>query len=240
MPGAVKWADARASYTLFKDALLFAKTDWLRRVVYDNHGRPVVKVSASIDHAVYRPRDRADPELTICAMIRPKTPRRGPHRTARALNRLVAEGRARLISFGCGEEELADLRPRLSRPVEHLGVLRREEVAGVLAGADLFLDLSDYQAFGRTGLEAMACGCVPLLPLFGGADEFARHGHNALLVDTRSDAAILTAVQGFIDAGPAARAAMREAGIATAAQYTVEKAARSEYQAFSAYLAQTS
>ena len=32
---------------------------------------------------------------------------------------------------------------------------------------------------------------------------------------------------------------MREAGIATAAQYTVEKAARSEYQAFSAYLAQT-
>ena len=59
MPGARKWADARASYGLFKDGLLFAKTDWLRRIVYDNHGRPVVKVKASIDHDVYRPRQRS-------------------------------------------------------------------------------------------------------------------------------------------------------------------------------------
>lgn len=240
MPGALKWSDARASYTLFKDALLFAKTDWLRRVVYDNHGRPVVKVSASIDHGVYRPRERAPGgELLVSAMIRPKTPRRGPLRTVRVLNRLAQDPRVRLVSFGCGEEELAEMRPRLSTSVDHRGVLRREEVAQVLAGSDLFLDLSDYQAFGRTGLEAMACGCTPLLPVFGGADEFARPGENALLVDTRSDEAVMATLEGFLAAPPGVRRAMREAGIATAAQYTVEKAARSEYQAFSAYLAQT-
>lgn len=241
MPGARKWTDARASYGLFKDALLFAKTDWLRRIVYDNHGRPVVKVTASIDHELYRPRERPGGGLTISAMVRPKTPRRGPQRTVRMLNRLAAETgeRVRLVSFGCGEEELDGVF-RLSPRVEHLGVLRREQVAEALAASDLFLDLSDYQAFGRTGLEAMACGCVPLLPVFGGADEFARHGENGFLVDTRSDEAVRAVVDGFIAASSGTRAALSAAAISAASQYTVEKAARSEYQAFSAHLTMTS
>lgn len=240
MPGARKWQDARASYSLFKDALLFAKTGWLRRIVYDNHGRPVAKVAASIDHDVYRPRERSQEALTISAMVRPKTPRRGPRRTVRMLNRLAAEAGdgVKLVSFGCGEEELKAPGLRLSPRVEHLGVLRREQVAEALAGSDLFLDLSDYQAFGRTGLEAMACGCVPVLPVFGGADEFARHGENGYLVDTRSDEAVRAVVDGFIAASPAVRAGLRDAAISTASQYTVEKAARSEYQAFSAHLSQ--
>jgi glycosyltransferase involved in cell wall biosynthesis len=241
MPGARKCEDARASYGLFRDALLFAKTGWLRRIVYDNHGRAPAKVEASIDHEVYRPRERSGGDLVISAMVRPKTPRRGPRRTVRILNGLAAQVRAgvSLVVFGCGEEELNEPGLRLSPQVARLGVLRREQVAEVLAGSDLFLDLSDYQAFGRTGLEAMACGCVPVLPVFGGADEFARHGRNGFLVDTRSDEAILAVADSFIAADPAARQALRACAISTASQYTVEKAARSEYQVFSAHLSLT-
>lgn len=242
-PGTPKWADSRATYTMLEAPLMFAKTDWLRRTVNDNHGREVLKVSASIDHATYRPAPR-DPRapLTVGAMIRPKTPRRGPVRTVRVLQRLAAAHGAdvRLISFGCPEEDVAATGLKLPASVEHRGVLRRDEVAAVLQACDLFLDLSDYQAFGRTGLEAMACGCVPLMPVFGGADEFARHWDNALVVDTRSDTAILEAADAFLAADPAVRARMRDHAIATALDYTVEKAALSEYQAFSTYLARAS
>lgn len=242
-PGSQKWRDSRASYAMLAAPLMFAKTDWLRRVVNDNHGRAVEKVCASIDHAVYRPADHAaDAPLTVSAMVRPKTPRRGPRRTLRVLQMLAqAYGqRIRLLTFGCPIEDIAGMGAGLPRGIEHRGVLRRGQVAEVLQQSDLFLDLSDYQAFGRTGLEAMACGCVPLLPVFGGADEFARHWDNALVADTRSDAAILDAARVFLDADPAVRARMRVQAIATAANYTVEKAAMSEYQAFSNFLARAS
>jgi glycosyltransferase involved in cell wall biosynthesis len=242
-PGTPKWEDARASYSALKGALLFAKTDWLRRIVHDNHGRQVVKVQASIDHAVYRPLARPEWILpAVSAMIRPKTPRRGPERTVRILERLadLYGERLRLVTFGCPDEDLAAMANRPSRRIEHRGVLRRAEVAQALNATELFLDLSDYQAFGRTGLEAMACACVPVLPVFGGADEFARHWDNAILVDTRSDEAIMEACCAYLDGGPEVWERMRDHGIATALDYTVEKAAFSEYQAFSTFLGQAS
>ena len=74
---------------------------------------------------------------------------------------------------------------------EILGVLRRDEVADLLRRSQLFIDLSEYQAFGRTGLEAMACGCTTILPEAGGSDEYAIDGSNCLRVDTGDREAIL-------------------------------------------------
>jgi glycosyltransferase involved in cell wall biosynthesis len=51
--------------------------------------------------------------------------------------------------------------------------LSRSEVAALLRNSDIFLDLSDFQAFGRTAIEAMASGCIPVVPNKGGTDEFA-------------------------------------------------------------------
>ena len=140
--------------------------------------------------------------------------------------------RLTLIAFGSPRDELAAAGIRLSDRIELRGELRRREVAAVLRASDLFLDVSDYQAFGRTGLEAMACGCVPLLPLFGGADEYVRHWANGFLVDTRSDDEIIPAVGAFLDLAEAPRARMREAAIETALDYTIDKAAFSELALF--------
>ena len=52
------------------------------------------------------------------------------------------------------------------------GTLKRQEVADLLGRCDVFIDLSDYQAFGRTALEAMACGCTSVVPMHGGAEEY--------------------------------------------------------------------
>jgi glycosyltransferase involved in cell wall biosynthesis len=238
-PGTERWTEARESYAVLGDALLFAKTDWLCRIVYDNHGRPVQRVKPSVDHGVYHPARRApEARLTVAAMVRPKTLRRGPRRTVRTLERIAATygDRVKVVAFGCDAKDYDRIGVTLSPSVEDRGVLRRHEVAGMLRECDLFLDLSDYQAFGRTGLEAMASGCTPVLPVFGGAYEYARHWDNALLVDPRSDEAIMEAVDGYFGAAPAVRARLRDRGVATALDYTVEKAAWSEYQVFRNYL----
>ena len=171
-------------------------------------------------------------------MIRPKTLRRGPKRTIRMLERIAAThgDKVRVVAFGCAPADYERIGVKLSESIEDRGVLRRTEVAELLRSSDLFLDLSDYQAFGRTGLEAMACGCTPLLPVFGGADEYARVWENALVADTRSDEAIMAEVDAFIAAGPETRLRLRDNGLAASLNYTIDKAAFSEYRVFRTFL----
>jgi glycosyltransferase involved in cell wall biosynthesis len=238
-PGSREWSEARGSFELMKNALCFAKTDWLCSMVEANHNVAVRRVQASIDHDAYYPVDRrlGDP-FRVTAMVRPKTPRRAPKRTIRVLEHIAFNmgPRVKVSFFGCDAEDLAKIGLRPSEALESLGVLDRAQVANVLRRSDLFLDLSDYQAFGRTGLEGMACGCVPVLPAFGGSGEYAVHGINSYVVDTRSDDTIIGAVDDFVNGRPERRADMRDAAILTALDYSVAKAAYSEYELFRSHL----
>lgn len=238
-PGSPQWQEAHASYTVNKRALLFAKTDWLCDIVGINHHVNVERVKASLDHTVYYPDlSPYSGPVRIAAMIRPKTPRRAPRRTARILERLsdTYGDRVQLTSFGCTNQERRASGLYMSGQVNHIGVLSRQEVARQLRQTDLFLDVSDYQAFGRTGLEGMACGAVPVLPVFGGVSEYARHRENAYVVDPRSDERILESVADYMADRTGIRQAMKMAGILTAQNYTVGAAALSEYKVFCSYL----
>jgi glycosyltransferase involved in cell wall biosynthesis len=146
-------------------------------------------------------------------------------------------GDVSLQVFGSENEELNSAGIELPSQMKNWGVLKRAEVPELLRTADLFLDLSDYQAFGRTGLEGMACGCVPIVPVLGGAREYAVHGHNAFVVDTRSDQAILDAVGTFVSMAPKVREGMRQVALEAAAEFTVAKAALSELRLFSQLVA---
>jgi glycosyltransferase involved in cell wall biosynthesis len=243
IPHTPEWEESRASYTVIPDAQLFAKTRFLCDIVTANHHRPVAKVAPSIDHETYHPGRRMGGEgagrLRISAMLRPLTPRRAPHRTARILE-MIAQAfpdQVELVVFGCAQADLDEVGIRLSPTIDNRGPLSRAGVANVLRQTDLFLDLSDFQAFGRTGLEGMACGCVPIVPLLGGSDEYLRHWINGFRVDTRSDAEVMAAVAAYVGLRPAAREGMRRAAISTALDYTVDKAAYSEYVLFSQLLA---
>jgi glycosyltransferase involved in cell wall biosynthesis len=240
LPGSTEWDRARDSYSLVADQLLFAKTKWLCEIVEANHQRAVRKVLPSIDHHVYFPGRKPDRErISISAMIRPRTPRRAPHRTARILERIADTfgDKVELTAFGSPPDEMSNFGIRLSDRVQQRGHLSRRDVADVLRASDIFLDLSDYQAFGRTGLEGMACGAIPVLPRLGGTDEYARNFVNAMLVDTRDDAAIMRAVSDIILLDGKARKGMTVAAVETSLNYTAEKAAFSEYTAFSELLA---
>lgn len=238
-PGSPQWIAAKASYTLIPNALLFAKTHWICNMVRQEHGVEVNKVEPSIDHATYSPRPRtADVRLRIAAMIRPQTPYRGAERTMRLLSRLTAEfpGALSFGLFGCSEDD-----PRfqaLPRDFEYRnhGVLDRPEVAALLADSDLFVDLSDYQAFGRTSLEAMASGCAAVVPEHGGGDEYAIDGYNALIVDSFDEDACFRRIRALLSE-PAELGRLRLAGLRTASRYSVRAAAVSELDLFSRALA---
>ncbi|MEQ1954025.1 glycosyltransferase family 4 protein [Mesorhizobium sp. CN2-181] len=234
-PESEGWRIAHASYGTLKEATLFAKTKWLCDIVYLNHGIRVRKVTPSIDHGIYYP-DLSLEKDYICvgAMLRVRTARRAPQRTARILQILrdTVPEKIVLQVFGSSDEELESVGIATSQGIVNRGRLKRTEVPAFMRGCDLFLDLSDFQAFGRTGLEAMASGCIPLVPALGGTDEYAIHGKNALVVDTRSDRHILDAVGMFLTLSDRERRTMQQAALETASDFSIRKAALSELRLF--------
>ena len=171
---------AEESYALIPDMLVFAKTQWLCDLVRRRHGVDVHRVQPSLDTRVYFPRPRRRRgAVRVAAMIRPSTSYRGAERTLRVLERLRRELGQRVVveTFG-------------SKGTKR-GALRREEVGELLRGCDVFVDFSEWQAFGRTALEAAACGCAVVVPALGGAGEHVEHGVTGLVVDTRARRCLL-------------------------------------------------
>ena len=228
--GTPRWREARESYTLVPGAFLFAKTHWIIDEVKRNHGLDVYKVQPSINHDVYKPAPRiGDGRLHVTAMIRPQTPYRGAARTMRLLGRLHREmgDSLRIHIFGCGSDHPDFLSLERNFPFHNYGPLIRPQVASLLGNSDLFIDLSDYQAFGRTGLEAMACGCAAVVPGVGGANEYAVHDQTCLVVDTSDEEQLFRLVRALCVNRPHLQRLQR-AGLSCAARYSVHNAAVSE------------
>lgn len=228
--GTPQWHEARESYTLVPGAFLFAKTHWIIDEVKRHHGVTVHKVQPSIDHEVYKPARRVkDGRLHVTAMIRPQTPRRGAARTMRLFARLhqAFGDRIQLHTFGCESDHPEFLKLERNFPFQNHGPLMRPQVAALLAQSDLFIDLSDYQAFGRTGLEAMACGCAAVVPAAGGANEYAVHNVTAVVVETFDEestySSVLDTLRNQIELQK-----LKIAGLVTASGYSIHRAAVSE------------
>lgn len=224
--------EAFNSYDLIPNAFLFAKTQWIIDEVQRHHTSKVHKVSPSIDHDIYKPVSRLqDGKLHIAVMIRPQTPYRGANRSMRVLSRLNKRYPEQLSFhlFGCLEDDVAFQSLQRDFPYVCYGPLKREQVAELLGKSDLFLDFSDYQAFGRTALEAMACGCAAMVPMSGGANEYSVDGVNAIVVDTLNEDQVFNCLSELIDSGSGKIEQMKHQGLMTAARYSVHQAAISEY-----------
>ncbi len=237
--------EAVASYTAVPEMLLFAKSHWLCNVVAERHGLFVAKVEPSIDRELFAPASGGSETLDgsksrplrVVAMVRPRTARRQPQATIAVLDELLGlhPGEVQVNTFGCYPDELRELLGDRSNAQaiqeRHLGLLSRQAVAGLLRESDVFLDMSVYQAFGRTALEAMACGATAVVPNVGGVWEFVEHERNALAVDTLSPAGALQALGTLVaDRGLLER--MQAYALATAGRYSAIRAALSEYLLF--------
>jgi len=232
--GSMEHAMALASFALLRGCTYFAKSRWLVEMVEATHGHEAATVVPSIDHSLYHPARRAPRSMPrILAMVRPSTPRRAPQRTLRLLGRLAAGefGPVEAIGFGASEEDLLAVGLTPPPGVALAGRLSQTGVAELLREADAFLDLSDYQAFGRTAAEAMACGCLPLAPLLGGTADFVEDGVSGFLVDTTDEAAVDTALRQMLSLDESELRRMRLAALDAVAGFTPVRAAISELRA---------
>ena len=139
--------------------------------------------------------------LTIAAMVRPSSPRRGPDLTMRVLRTIAKQypAQVNIALFGCSDQELNDKAYALDFPYRNYGEIDSRKVGDLLRASQIFVDFSVYQAMGLTTLEAMACGLAVLAPQRGGGADFVRHGQNGLLIDTASEAVCLKALQDLVE-----------------------------------------
>jgi glycosyltransferase involved in cell wall biosynthesis len=246
-PESARFDRAFLSYRAIPGQLLFAKTHWLRNVVTALHGVSVAKVRPSLDRELFHAQGREEEEgvVRVAAMVRPRTPRRRPAATVQALATIRRQlgAAVRTVTFGCDADAYAavvgelgsDAAGELGAGDEHVGLLRREQVAELMRRCDIFIDASAYQAFGRSGLEAMACGAVPFLPALGGVSEYAEQGRNAVIFRDDRPEAIAEAVLAL--AGDRARLLrLREGGLATVRDFSIRRAAQTQLDLFTAGL----
>ena len=89
--------------------------------------------------------------------------------------------------------------------------------------SNVFLDMSHWQAFGRAGLEAMASGCVAVVPADSGSEDYAVDGVNARLVSTKDEAGAV-AVLAELARDAALRARLRARALETVEGYALRAA----------------
>ena len=147
--------------------------------------------------------------VKVVAMIRPRTPRRNALHCLDVMLRLARYSfnqhshthtsflPIHVTLFGAPVEDIRSLVSSLRHtlgPADHrnvsvldahnvfvLGVVReRQRLADLFRQSDIFLDMSWWQAFGRTGVEAMACGCLAIMPSIGAAPEICESPHSDL------------------------------------------------------------
>ena len=131
---------------------------------------------------------------------------------------------ATLVMIGDGpervdaENEARDL--QVAGDVRFLG--RLDSVASLLRESDLFILPSQTESFGLAALEAMACGSPVVATRAGGIPEVVDDGVNGILEPVGSVEAMgRRAVELLRD--PARHAAMREAAIAKAREFSADR-----------------
>lgn len=84
----------------------------------------------------------------------------------------------------------------------------------------------------KTGLEAIACGCVSLVPSLGGTDEYIEHHVNGYAADPRDEASVFGMIHQFVDLNEDERSRLHDNSIATSQKLSVDKAGLSVYGLF--------
>lgn len=225
-PGLKK--EAEQSYTLVPNMNLVAISPWVCDVLKEKHGVVTHKIHGMIDQDVFFPdvtRTLSD-TVSISAMIRPSTEWRGPEQTMQVLKALKEKygEKIQVNLFGCTDRELNPEKLTVDFGYTNYGVVGRYDVANILRNSDIFLDLSTFQAFGRTALEAMSCGAAVIAPSAGGTHDFGAHETNLLMIDTLDKTACIDAASRLIE-DAALRVNLAANGIETGMRYSLNRSA---------------
>jgi len=178
------------TYNLIPNKIV--KSDWLAEML-SKHECKTRKIPLGMDLGVFHPRDILKNDGTVAlAMTRPATPRRGFSTIVDAMG-LLKKRRPDVDIVFFGEDDLSEY--NIPYVYKNIGKIRRQEdLAKLYSGANVFFDGSDFQGFGRTALESMACGTPTVLTNVGGVTEYASDGNNCLTIPPKDPVAAAEAM----------------------------------------------
>jgi glycosyltransferase involved in cell wall biosynthesis len=194
------------------------KSRWLAELV-GRHGVKCDVVPIGLDLGVFYPRAGRRTDRLRVVSGASLEPRRGLTDTVNAFARIhAAPPDVELVFFGLDDATM----PALPFPHTNAGhVTNPNAIAELVSSCHVLVDGSVWQGFGRPGLEAMACGTVPVLTSVGGVSEYARHQENCLFVDPRDPQGLAAAVLRLLE-DAALRSRLRDAGPTTASRFCHE------------------
>jgi glycosyltransferase involved in cell wall biosynthesis len=229
---------ARALESYSRAPHLVTTSGWLVQRLAE-HGFAAAKIPCGIDLGVFYPHGGRSPDapftLTAVARPDPDEARRGFAELLAACEQVYREDPSiRFEFFGCAPEAMPH---RVRFPYVHRGVLSTpESVALHLSRCDLLVDPSRFQAFGRPGLEAMACGTATVLPREGGIAEYAQDGVNTISFAGGDSSSLARAIL-RARRDPALRADLVRQGLATASRFDHRAEGRRHLELYRAALA---
>jgi hypothetical protein len=226
--GTHEFQRANVSYTLIPNLIRMVTTPWISDQIQLHHHVDSTIVGAHMDTDLFLPRPRANPSwpdrpLRITAMVRPTTARRNPKMTMAILQQAskMYGSKLEIRLFGCEPTDPGFAALDKDFPWQLAGQLRPTQVANLLNEADIFVDYSEYQAFGLTAIESMATGLAVIVPGEGGASFYAKHDKNSLVVDTHDQISCFNALQRLIE-DDSLRLNLQVNAISTAARFFPE------------------
>lgn len=210
----------RATFRLIEHKIV--KSEWLKGMLAQD-GFPARKILLGMDLAQFYPRYVQSSLPTVLAMARPRTPRRGFQSIIEALAQVKqAKPDVEIVLFG--DRFLSS--QNIPFPYRDEGIVTNQNrLAGLYSEADVFLDGSNFQGFGRCALEAMACGTACVLTGVGGVMEYAKNGKNALVVPPKKPDTFAQAILKIL-ADPVLKNRLIKGGFATAKDYCHKREAR--------------
>ena len=181
-------------HALRRSDAVTAVSDWLRAQTELVFGvvRPIDVIPNFVDAERFRPRSEARARACLAPAgervlihVSNFRPVKRAVLAVEAFRTVAAAMPARLVMVGDGPDRAAcEARARalgLRDRVRFLGA--QTSVEDLLPCADVLLLPSEYESFGLSALEAMACGVVPVVTRAGGLPEVVRDGQDGLLVD---------------------------------------------------------
>lgn len=163
----------------------------------------------------------AAPDTVLILNVAALTPEKDHAMLVRALGRLHRDGRRFLCAVagdGPGLSALQDQARALGLDQDRLRLLgRRDDVAALMAGADVFVLTSRQEGLGTSLLDAARAGCALVATDTGGIPEIVQDGRTGLLAPVGDDAALASALGNLVDdAGLRARLAEAAGGLVEA------------------------
>lgn len=172
-------------YVINKADKVFSSSEVMKREIEKYTSKDVFLIYYGVDTSVYYPKNTEkslNKEKIKLGIVKTLAP---IYRIDVAIEAIDYLNKNSTYSFElhiCGEGPLLDeLKQKAVNNVRFLGKLKQEEVPAFMNTLDVYINSTDFESFGVSTIEAMACGVPVVAHDAGGSSEIIEHDVDGVL-----------------------------------------------------------